>query len=101
MAYPIPRLVVFCMALLVAAGVSTVSAQQNSGRFALLVGNADYPDAAAPLRDPVNNVRAMADELRRDGFEVEVAENLTKEAMRSAIDRFYGKIKTDSAAMFL
>jgi uncharacterized caspase-like protein len=100
MAYPIPRLVVFCLALLAAAGVSTVSAQQNSGRVALLVGNADYPDAAAPLRDPVNNVRAMADELRRDGFEVEVAENLTKEAMRSAIDRFYGKIKTDSAAMF-
>src|SRR5580693_5384650 len=100
MAYRIPRLLVFCLALLPVAGVIPVSAQQTNGRVALLVGNADYPDAAAPLRDPVNNGRAMAEELKRDGLDVEVGENLNKEAMRSAIDRFYGKIKSDSAAMF-
>src|SRR5215204_4647392 len=71
-----------------------VSAQQNEGaKIALLIGNANYPDADAPLKHPVQDARALADELRRNGFEVDVAENLTKEAMRSAIDRLYGKLK--------
>src|SRR5262249_9111008 len=49
---------------------------------------------------PVNNARNLADELRRNGFEVEIGENLTKDAMRAAIDRFYGKIKSGSTALF-
>jgi hypothetical protein len=51
------------------------------------------------LRDPVNNARALAVELRRSGFEIDVAENLTKEAMPEAFDRFYGKIKPGSTAL--
>ena len=38
--------------------------------------------------------------LRRNGFEVEVAENLTKEAMQRAIERLYGKIKNGTSAVF-
>ena len=79
--------------------VLPVSAQQSDTRVALLIGNAAYPDAEAPLRDPVNNVRSLADELRRTGFDVDIGENLTKEAMRAAIDRFYGKIKPGSTAL--
>jgi len=44
-------------------------------------------------------VRALAAELRRSGFEVDVGENLTKQAMREAFDRFYGKIKPGSTAL--
>ena len=33
--------------------------------MALVIGNAAYPDADAPLKEPVNNVRALADELKR------------------------------------
>jgi len=75
-------------------------AQQNETRIALVIGNASYPDAESPLRDPVNNARALTDELRRSGFEVDVGENLTKEGMRAAFDRFYGKIKPGSTALF-
>jgi uncharacterized caspase-like protein len=81
------------------AGVFPVAAQQNDTRVALLIGNAAYPDAEAPLKDPVNNVRSLAEELRRSGFDVDIGENLTKEAMRAAIERFYGKIKSGSTAL--
>ena len=84
--------VVAFVALLTA--VAAAPAQQSEGpRIALVIGNSNYPDADAPLKQPVQDARALADELKRNGFEVDVAENLTKEAMRSAIDRLYGKLK--------
>jgi uncharacterized caspase-like protein len=96
-----PRLIVALILILgVAMGAQPVLAQQNESRIALVVGNASYPDAESPLKDSVNNVRAFTDELRRSGFEVDIGENLTKEAMRGAFDRFYGKIKPGSTALF-
>src|SRR5438874_23891 len=68
-------------------------------RYALVIGNAKYPDAEAPLKEPINDAREIADELKRDGFGVEVGENLTGEAMRRAFERFYGKIKPGSVAL--
>jgi uncharacterized caspase-like protein len=68
-------------------------------RFALVIGNAKYPDADAPLKEPVNDARAVADELKRDGFTVEAGENLTGDGMRKAFDRFYGHIKQGSVAL--
>src|SRR4249920_933548 len=99
MAYMNPRLILLVLWTCL-AGILPVSAQQSDTRVALLIGNAAYPDAEAPLRDPVNNVRSLADELRRTGFDVDIGENLTKEAMRAAIDRFYGRIKPGSTALF-
>ena len=46
-------------------------------RFALVIGNAKYPDAEAPLKEPINDARDVADELKRDGFNVDIGENLT------------------------
>jgi caspase domain-containing protein/tetratricopeptide repeat protein len=68
-------------------------------RFALVIGNAKYPDAEAPLKEPINDARDVADELKRDGFNVEVGENLTGEAMRRAFDKLYGRIKPGSVAL--
>ncbi|MGZ3322601.1 MAG: caspase family protein, partial [Xanthobacteraceae bacterium] len=98
MAYMIPRLILLVLFTCL-AGISPASAQQGDTRVALLIGNAAYPDAEAPLRDPVNNVRALGEELRQRGFDVDIGENLSKEAMRAAIDRFYGKIKSGSTAL--
>jgi hypothetical protein len=78
---------------------STVPGLAAGDRFALVIGNAKYPDAEAPLREPINDAREIADELKRDGFSVEVGENLTGEAMRRAFERFYGKIKPGSVAL--
>jgi TolA-binding protein len=65
----------------------------------LLIGNAKYPDSEAPLKEPVNDVRALAEELRRSGFDVDVGENLSREAMQRSLTRFYGKLQPGSVAL--
>ncbi len=75
------------------------SAVIAADRLALVIGNAKYPDADAPLKDPVNDARSVADELKRDGFKVDVGENLTGEGMRQAFERLYGQIKPGSVAL--
>src|ERR1700747_3269919 len=68
-------------------------------RFALVIGNAKYPDADSPLKEPVNDARDVADELKRDGFSVDLQENLNGDGMRRAFDRLYGKIRPGSVAL--
>src|SRR5437763_6354892 len=74
-------------------------AADRGDRFALVIGNSKYPDAEAPLKEPINDARDIGDELKRDGFTVDIGENLTGEAMRRAFERFYGKIKPGSVAL--
>ena len=74
-------------------------AADRGDRFALVIGNSKYPDADAPLKEPINDARDVADELKRDGFNVEIGENLTGDAMRRAFDRLYGRIKPGSVAL--
>src|SRR6201984_2443947 len=68
-------------------------------RFALVIGNSKYPDADAPLKEPINEARDVADELKRDGFTVDVGENLTGDGMRRAFDKLYGRIKPGSVVL--
>jgi hypothetical protein len=68
-------------------------------RYALVIGNAKYPDAEAPLKEPINDARDIAEELKRDGFNVDIGENLTGEQMRRAFERLYAKIKPGSVAL--
>src|ERR1700724_4604765 len=79
--------------------VPSAAADSRADRFALVIGNAKYPDADAPLKEPINDVRDVADELKRDGFAVDIGENLTGDAMRRAFDKLYGKIKPGSVAL--
>src|SRR5438552_14293714 len=72
---------------------------QDGKRIALVIGNAKYPDADSPLKEPVTDVRAMADELKHSGFDVAVGENLGREAMQRAIDGLYGRIRPGSGVL--
>jgi tetratricopeptide (TPR) repeat protein len=96
-------IIIFLLSLLVASTTGrNASAQQDKSsgaRFALVIGNAKYPDSDAPLTDAINDARELAKELRRNGFDVDIGENLSKDAMRSALDRLYGKIKSGSVAL--
>lgn len=74
-------------------------ASTASGRVALVIGNGKYPDADEPLSEPINDARAVADQLRLSRFETDVGENLNGEGMRRALDRFYAKVKPGSAAL--
>lgn len=91
-----------CLALfvtLIFAITSAIPCRAADERFALVIGNARYPDAEAPLKEPINDARDVADELKRDGFIVEVGENLTGDGMRRAFDRLYSRIKPGSVAL--
>ena len=81
------------------SGSSIVPSFAAGDRFALVIGNAKYPDAEAPLKEPINDARDVADELKRDGFNVDIGENLTGDGMRRAFDRLYGKIKPGSVVL--
>ncbi|HMM92323.1 caspase family protein [Bradyrhizobium sp.] len=90
-----PALLLALLFALVSAAPSLAAGE----RYALVIGNAKYPDAEAPLKEPINDARDIADELKRDGFNVDVGENLTGEQMRRAFERLYGKLKPGSVAL--
>lgn len=90
---------VAALSMLVTPVVAAIPAHAAGDRVALVIGNARYPDNEAPLKEPVSDARDIADELKRDGFEVETGENLTGDAMRRALDAFYGRIAPGSAAL--
>ncbi|HLZ05901.1 MAG TPA: caspase family protein [Bradyrhizobium sp.] len=68
-------------------------------KVALVIGNARYPDNDVVMNDVTNDSQDMADELKRDGFDVERAVNLTGDGMRQALDRFYAKIQSGGVAL--
>src|SRR5271169_1276945 len=65
-------------------------------RIALVIGNGSYPDASLPLTQPINDARTLTEALRRDGFDVDVVEDASKDDMSRAIDRLKSKIKPES-----
>ena len=70
----------FALLLSLIFSVASVAPSFAAGeRYALVIGNAKYPDAEAPLKEPINDARDIADELKRDGFNVDIGENLTGE----------------------
>jgi uncharacterized caspase-like protein len=82
------------------AAVSAASKLVRAGpRVALLIGISSYPDADAPLIAPKNDARVLADELKRIGFEVEVAEDLPKGGFHWAIENFKKTIEPGSTAL--
>lgn len=71
----------------------------RGSRIALVIGNGHYPDASAPLAQPINDARALTSALRRDGFDVDVVEDATRDDMSRAVGRMKGKIKPGSVVM--
>ncbi len=75
------------------------AAANRPSRIALVIGNGHYPDANTPLSQPINDARALTASLRRDGFDVDVVEDATRDDMNRAIARLKSKIKPDSVVM--
>jgi tetratricopeptide (TPR) repeat protein len=94
-------LLTLCLVICPVAREATAEENDSKGagtRLALIIGNANYPNADSPLKEPVKDAYALGEELKRDGFEVEVGINLSKEPMQSAFRRFYEKIGRGSIA---
>jgi uncharacterized caspase-like protein len=74
-------------------------AAKGTSRIALVIGNGNYPDASAPLAQPINDARALSAALRKNGFDVDVVEDASKDDMSRAISRLKSKIRPDSVVM--
>ncbi|GCC45886.1 hypothetical protein chiPu_0030183, partial [Chiloscyllium punctatum] len=82
----------------VAAG-TTGSIPSGASRLALIIGNGHYPDASAPLAQPINDARTLSSALRHEGFDVDVVEDATKDDMFRAVERMKAKIRPDTVVM--
>jgi len=72
---------------------------QKVSRLALVIGNGHYPDANAPLTQPINDARALSGALRHNGFDVDMLEDASKDDITRAVARLKTKIKPDSVVM--
>ncbi|MBR0704502.1 caspase family protein [Bradyrhizobium diazoefficiens] len=71
----------------------------QSSRLALVIGNGHYPDASAPLTQSINDARALSSSLRKNGFDVDMVEDATRDDMVRAVSRLKSRIKRDTVVM--
>lgn len=76
----------------------TGSVAQTS-RLALVIGNGHYPDANAPLTQSINDARALSSALRKNGFDVDMVEDATRDDLVRAVNRLKSRIKRDTVVM--
>src|SRR5713101_7989098 len=89
-----------CLALLSVVLTSSAWSQQRAARLALVIGNASYPNATTPLSTTIADARALAEELRRSGFDVDLKMNVGKVDMQSAIDACTSKVSSGMTVLF-
>ena len=70
----------------------------SSQRLALIIGNSAYKDA--PLTNPVNDARAIAQALRDSGFTVITRENIDHRGMLAALREFGDRLRAGGTGLF-
>ena len=93
----LPKTLVVAIALTIAALTGPALAAPN--RVALVIGNSAYKNAAM-LPNPSNDAAAIAQALRKIGFEVVEGRDLPKRAMEEKIIEFSRKLDRASLALF-
>jgi uncharacterized caspase-like protein len=88
--------------LTVFAAPAPVGAESNSSapRYALLIANAAYPEAAGTLPTSIKDANSLAAELKRLGFDVDLKTNLNKADTDKALNAFLNKINKGATALF-
>ena len=71
---------------------------ESNQRLALVVGNAAYPKS--PLRNPLNDARAVAGSLSELGFQTETAFDLPLRALEASVNRFVSKVRSGDTVVF-
>jgi uncharacterized caspase-like protein len=82
-----------------AEAAQVTPAASKASRLALVIGNGHYPDANAPLTQPINDARAITAALRREGFAVDVVEDGSRADIDGAVDRLKARINPESVVM--
>jgi tetratricopeptide (TPR) repeat protein len=65
---------------------------KDEKRYALVIGNSNYPKAIGLLKNPVNDATDLAKELQNSNFEVQLLTNATYGQIRLAMLRFKEKV---------
>jgi hypothetical protein len=73
------------------AAADTLPAVNTVPRFALIIGNGKYNEV--PLKNAPNDARAMADHLKRMGFDVTLKVDASRADMIETIQAFGGKLQ--------
>ena len=82
-----------------ASNVAAPAPPDSRDRVALVIGNANYPDADEPLKTPVNDALLMSQGLTGAKFTVVSGENLSSDGMREKLNQFYASVKPGSIAI--
>jgi len=91
---PLPAAV----ALLALAAVPSLFAQESGKRVALIIGNDAY--STSPLKNAVNDARAMDAALRASNFRTLLVENARLSDMHTKIGEFLDQLGPDDTALF-
>lgn len=103
--------ILFLVCLLVLNGLAAIpagaasrnltvkTATQHQKRVALVIGNSAY-QGITPLKNPVNDAKAMSNALNSLGFQVIEVTDATQKEMNRAIAAFGSKLNADTAALF-
>lgn len=78
---------------------ATGAVTTGASHLALIIGNGHYPDASAPLAQPINDARTLSAALRHDGFDVDVVEDATRDDMVRAVERMKARIRPGTVVM--
>ena len=70
---------------------ATAAAETEAKRIALIVGNAAYK--TSPLKNAVNDARALARALSKFGFEVQLEENVSQQNFMTALRTFGNRLR--------
>lgn len=69
---------------------------KDEKRYALVIGNSNYPKAIGMLKNPVNDATDFAKELQTSNFEVQLLTDATYGQMRAAMLKFKEKVDAGS-----
>ncbi|MGB0864059.1 MAG: caspase family protein [Saprospiraceae bacterium] len=72
----------------------------NGKRVALIIGNANYNDQNAVLKNPKNDANAMEQKLASLGFKVIKATDATQSVMKAKIREFGQELKNNKIGLF-
>lgn len=73
---------------------SLAEAYKEEKRYALIIGNSNYPKEMGILKNPVNDATDIATELRNSDFEVQLLTNATYIQIREAVRKFHEKLSS-------
>lgn len=78
--------------------VSVATPEQSDQKVALVIGNSNYK--SSPLKNPVNDARAMSAKLKELGFDVIAYENLQQKQLGKVLREFRSRLKPGAVALF-